>query len=223
MTASRTASNATTPIDTLPPEILQEMWGHMSFYDLIRCQRVCKKWTTYLPGNNPTLRGSLFSPTSRRFASEQQNTYDDLRIWIEISQHMDITDKALPRLSHNIEIYNPEAYQHDTDGSGGHHPIVCDIDGFCDSIHPCLKPGPPYTMFRFNGIEDVQLLAKKPKPEEASWAQMLAFVPKVREVQLNVERRVNAGDHAFPEPLPSYEVVLRNENGVTVLDVVKAV
>ena len=45
----------------------------------------------------------------------------------------------------------------------------------------------------------------------------------MREVQLNVERRVNAGDHAFPEPLPSYEVVLRNENGVTVLDVVKAV
>jgi hypothetical protein len=51
----------------------------------------------------------------------------------------------------------------------------------------------------------------------------MAFVPKEREVQWYVEWCVNAGDHKFPECLTSHEAVLRNDNGVTVLDVVKAV
>ena len=36
-------SDTTTPIDSLPPEMLQMIWRHLSFFDLIRCQQVRKQ------------------------------------------------------------------------------------------------------------------------------------------------------------------------------------
>jgi hypothetical protein len=82
------ASNAPTHIDDLPPEILQSIWRHLSFFDLLRCQQVCQKWVAYLPGNDSTLRQTLFSPLTRQY--DRQPLYFD--VLLEVHQHLEIQE-----------------------------------------------------------------------------------------------------------------------------------
>lgn len=41
-------------------ELLQMIFHNLPLFDLTRCQRVCKTWNAYLPGNDPTLREAFF-------------------------------------------------------------------------------------------------------------------------------------------------------------------
>ncbi|EUC41916.1 hypothetical protein COCMIDRAFT_29367 [Bipolaris oryzae ATCC 44560] len=49
----------------MPPEVLQMVFHELDFFDLLRCQQVCKTWRAYLPGNDPKLRDKLFVNRNR--------------------------------------------------------------------------------------------------------------------------------------------------------------
>ncbi|KAJ6278014.1 hypothetical protein J3E71DRAFT_346226 [Bipolaris maydis] len=49
----------------MPPEVLQMVFHELDFFDLLRCQRVCKTWRACLPGNDPKLRDKLFVNRTR--------------------------------------------------------------------------------------------------------------------------------------------------------------
>jgi hypothetical protein len=49
----------------LPAEVLQHIFIHLDFWDLLRCQRVCNVWRQLVPGDSPLLAEMLYLKPSR--------------------------------------------------------------------------------------------------------------------------------------------------------------
>ncbi|KAI4945941.1 hypothetical protein J4E91_007382 [Alternaria rosae] len=49
----------------LPAEVLQHVFIHLDFWDLLRCQRVCNVWRQLIPGDSPLLAEMLYLKPSR--------------------------------------------------------------------------------------------------------------------------------------------------------------
>lgn len=52
-------------INHLPAEVLQNIFVYLEFWDLVRCQRVCKTWQAMVPGDSPLLAETLYLKPSR--------------------------------------------------------------------------------------------------------------------------------------------------------------
>ncbi|KAI4686455.1 uncharacterized protein J4E84_005734 [Alternaria hordeiaustralica] len=52
-------------ITDLPVEVLQHVFIHLDFWDLLRCQRVCNVWRQLIPGDSPLLAEMLYLKPSR--------------------------------------------------------------------------------------------------------------------------------------------------------------
>ena len=84
----------TSTIHSLPPELLQKVWSFLPLFDLLRCQRVCKGWNTYLPRDDQVLHRAMFSPTTVA-TSPDMASWD---VYIDFRQHHKVQMGALPRL-----------------------------------------------------------------------------------------------------------------------------
>lgn len=216
-----TASDATTPIDTLPPEILQEVWGHLSFYDLMRCQRVCKKWNAYLPGDDPTLRKALFSPLTR------QNNPTPLyyEVVLEVDQRLEVQELTLalpPRTTFELGVCNLN--QRWLRDSGFQlHPVIGKLSKYSDLIHPSLSPRNRHQIFEFYRLEDIRVSEQNVKSTGESWERMLSFTPKVRTLDIDLQWIIDLhpddGEYSGSDRRHRVD----NPDGVTVLEVVNLV
>lgn len=211
------SSNALIPIDSLPPEVLQSLWRHLSLFDLLKCQRVYKKWLAYLPGDSSTLHQALFSPLAR-----QSDTDTPCQpIWIEVTQHLEVSLTKLPRTRFNIDICNPEHRW--THGVFRFHPIIGDLFSFSDLIHPSFKPEAEHESFEFYTLDDLKVLARKVKSKRESWEHMLACIPKVQTMDIELTWQINWCSEAYDHTGSQFEYRVENSAGVTVPDVVKVV
>jgi len=64
-TPSHSASHHKKGINNLPTEVLQHVFNHLEFWELVRCQRVCKTWHDLVPGDSPLLSETLYLKPSR--------------------------------------------------------------------------------------------------------------------------------------------------------------
>ena len=91
---------ATSPIHGLPPELLQKVWSFLPVFDLLRCQRVCKGWNTFLPGDDQALHRAMFSPATLA-TSPGTSSWD---VCIDFRQHHRVQLRALPRLVFSLDV-----------------------------------------------------------------------------------------------------------------------
>ena len=172
-------------ISTLPPELLQSVFRHLPFYDLLRCQRVCYQWRAYLPGNDPTLQRRTFSkaPIAR--------TLPDI--------HVFINRESWPQYSSVFRINI--IFRHWTPDIA-FHPLV---QSFAEDI---LRQylgfaGTPVErrsiegIQRYCGWDDCRFAKAKPKPTDTdvtpSWVSMLFCAPAIPQVRFWIHRPAKVG------------------------------
>lgn len=184
---------ATSPIHSLPPELLQKVWGFLPFFDLLRCQRVCKGWNTFLPGDDQALHQAMFSPAT--VATSPHATWE---VYIDFRQHHRVQQGALPRLVFSLDVTTSALGrgEHMRITPTGkwvlvetHHPILKDTHAFIDLIHPEF-PG-AFESFEFTDVQDLKLLEKDAESNNASWQKMLARVPAVKKMKMVVLWRMS--------------------------------
>jgi hypothetical protein len=52
-------------INDLPVEVLQQVFVYLDFWELVRCQSVCRVWLSLIPGDSPLLAELLYLKPSR--------------------------------------------------------------------------------------------------------------------------------------------------------------
>ena len=131
---------ATSPIHSLPPELLQKVWSFLPFFDLLRCQRVCKGWNKFLPGDDQVLHRATFSP-----GTVATSPYAEWDVYIDFRQQHEAQNGALPRLIFSLDVTTSARGRADRWRKlpGGklikdetHHPILKDTHAFVKLIHP---------------------------------------------------------------------------------------
>lgn len=202
------------------------MWGFLPFFDLLRCQRVCKGWNAFLPGDDQALHRAMFSPAT--VATSPGARWD---VYIDFKQHHMIQNGALPRLVFSLDVTTSamgraERWRVTPEGKrimdATHHPILKDTHAFINLVHPEF-PG-AFQSFKFNDIQDLKLLEKEPESNNASWQKMLARIPAVMKLKTEVRWRMNIPYDRDEDWEGTEKIhILENENGVTVGDFVQLV
>ncbi|KAF1840773.1 uncharacterized protein K460DRAFT_410184 [Cucurbitaria berberidis CBS 394.84] len=203
----------------IPPEILQTIFRNLGFFDLLRCQRVCKAWAGYLPGDDPELHRKLFSKAE--FA-EQEEEDEEPRFSIKMKAPVDVLkiEGMLPKLAFGLEIKvrSPSGFDEDTI----FHPLVRNLAANMNLISPGFKLprgerynsdgelSTPYFAFRtFEELREKTCMPKGYKYKDGSWRNMLMCVPAIEQVQVHFEWPLN-GYHRM------YTIEKRLAKGVTV-------
>jgi hypothetical protein len=216
----------TSPTNSLPPELLQKVWGFLPFFDLLRCQGVCKGWNPYLPGDDQALHRVLFSPAT--VATTPGTASWD--VYIDFRQHHRVQNGALPRLVFSLDVTTSalghgETMRKTPTGKWvlveTHHPILKDTHAFASLIYPEF-PG-RYQSFEFNDVQDLKLLEKEPESNNASWQKMLARVLVVKKMKADVQWQMNIPYDRDNWRGTEKNHILENDNGVTVGDFVQLV
>ncbi len=187
--------NMRTQIASLPAEVLQSIWRHLSIIDLIHCQQVCTRWNAYLPGNDQTLHQTLLSPKAGCHKYPFKASWP---VFVDCRQHLERNGRSLPRLKFNLDIRTLK--EHYTSQCSAfkdkeYHPIIRNLHKFARLIHPGFSHGPGGSTFEFYRFEDLEELKTAPGRKDESWEQMLACFPAVSEVDIHLGWRTNIISH----------------------------
>lgn len=220
---------AISPIDALPPEILQTIWRNLSLFDLLRCQQVCKHWNSYLPGDDQALHRALFSPAIRQEAQDEAKWY----VFINFKQRPELKDESLPKLQFSLDIEGPcwyldDEYDNcsDDDNEGAvYHPVLSTPDCFAKLIHPRFCYGSSILKFVFHAFETLEQLTYEVERSNENWESMLARVPAVKKLKIQMAwlRNVSTVDPDVECDGHPKDYILENNAGVTVWDYVELI
>ncbi|CAO2650373.1 Nn.00g016650.m01.CDS01 [Neocucurbitaria sp. VM-36] len=174
----------------MPAEVLQTIFRKLSFYDLMRCKRVCKTWNAYLPGDDPVLHRKLFSKAD--FTDEE----DDSRIFIHLRAPVVFVSEEgkLPRLGFSIDVLFRSTENFD-EGTV-FHPMVKKLESFMHLVNPYFvlpkqnllprqRPVPVFTFSTFEQLKEMTKLPKGYNYKDGSWKKMLLCVPAVKQVKVD--------------------------------------
>jgi hypothetical protein len=194
---NKDASNQNS-ISTLPPEILQSVFRHLPFFDLLRCQQVCRQWRAYLPGNDPALQRETFCKA--RIAT----TAEVLDIEVFVSRQ---SWSRAPGPFTFVLIFRPRSPGMEL------HPLVqYPIEGV---LRKYLRFS-GMQMDRGNTIKGVQRACEwqdcrytKAKSRltdvTASWESMLLCAPAIQQVKVTTRRPVSVGYKHYDRLLTAEE------------------
>lgn len=203
------------PVGTLPLELLQSVFHHLSLYDLIRCQGVCRAWRNYLPGDDPALHRKL------HLRAKAAGPSDDVRIEVFVTRDDHLTFPISFRLT--IIFWYPES-------SMKLHPIIVNWPaGFGFAIRPRFisSYNSPPSPSHFYAEARSYIWNKCRYMEEdsvstdvrPSWEQMLLCAPAVQQLKVTTRRPSNNGYHNPERTLSAEE----GSAGVTLGQVMHAV
>lgn len=212
-----------TPIDALPPELLQNVWRHLSFLDLIRSQQVCMEWRRYLPANDPALRRALFLETG----SPEEDKVDKIEVKFDLQQHLTLRKGHLPHLTFILIAWKDDSIH---SSNPVYHPIVDELHAYTNLVHPYFrfKDTPShYFFFEFTTLKGLRRLAEPVKSKSASWEQMQMSSLPFKYCEVSMPWYTDFREHAEEEDYEShhsdYVIRLENPTGVTVGQFVEAV
>ncbi|KAF1944494.1 hypothetical protein EJ02DRAFT_371345, partial [Clathrospora elynae] len=168
-TSTPTSSSARpgSRINALPIEVLQHIFAHLTFWDLLRSQRVCRQWRSFIPGHAPQLAEALYLKPSRglqiyscvpatfdlefdiRVASVEEGVQPEgTRFSVGVRRELSMTRRCLGLIRTSREIV--------------FHPVIMDVNVYLQRL----------------GEEEGLGRCK-----EASWRGMLVSMPPLRELR----------------------------------------
>jgi hypothetical protein len=205
-----------------PPEILQTIFRSLPIYDLLRCRRVCKTWHATLPGNDPSLCATLFTP-SRPALVAAPNATPRLTFTMNVKVFLMSSDCELPELGFNI-IFIDKVKRTNMPEGRDLHPLIWEFPTktgivnkhFLDWDRPC-----PSIAFKcFEHLEEI--LVRKNYLWAGNWKGQLVCVPPLEQVVLQMDWFQEKGHGEIGRKKRSMRT-RKMKRGVTVGEVVRTV
>ncbi|KAF2131608.1 hypothetical protein P153DRAFT_199632 [Dothidotthia symphoricarpi CBS 119687] len=175
----------------VPPEILQTIFRHLSFYDLIRCQRVCKDWRAHLPGNDPRLQEALYQRAKFAVSDKHPDTTPQIHLHLEIDMKLNRQPNELPRIAFDI---GTSSLRKTSFGKTVPHPVLSGWNEFMPLVNPNFKIQEKHRVcnqLRFFSFDELKQLTDTSKfaghyKQDGSWRNMFMCFPTVKELKLLV-------------------------------------
>jgi hypothetical protein len=175
------SSRTTTPGQYLPGEVLQMIFRRLSFFDLIRCMRVCKTWSAYLPGDDSILHEALFLKSRSPVLSHSLGLTVYFTIIATKSRYA-----AFPPPIYELRAHVQNCYYPGEDRLT-YHPIVKYLhqyfDFFNEHAESVKVQGQPYRTvrtLRFKLLEELEQESKNGQGKgSGQWNDMLICIPAI--------------------------------------------
>ncbi|EUC27350.1 hypothetical protein COCCADRAFT_41903 [Bipolaris zeicola 26-R-13] len=234
----------------IPPEVLQMVFHELDFFDLLRCQQVCKTWCACLPGNDPKLRDKLF--VNRTMTQNSQDDGEDK----EKSGHREVSHTLLLGFdlkarecgvgSRSYLITSPAVI------FPGYASLGSRINNASEAItvHPVVKKLHEYLHIIFGSLfEDdddkqqwhqkyytrndlmdaIEAAEQTAKEKNESWKDMLVCVPPLSGIRfgIRVEVHLRRSGGSFVKATERYvrhgEIYTENKGGITLGQVIDVI
>ncbi|KAF3038041.1 hypothetical protein E8E11_000344 [Didymella keratinophila] len=161
-------NTADAPIVTLPLELLQTVWRHLPFVDLLHCQQVCTLWKAYPPRTDPALCTALSSEIAD---PDEGEAMEYCGILFDLKQELTVRRGQLPELKFVLSADSDEHW-----GEFGRtkhacfHPLVGNLGKYMDVVHPRFerRKDEDVLSFSFLDFKGSKKLAEPVKCESAS-------------------------------------------------------
>lgn len=169
------------------------MFRRLRFRDLLRCQRVCKHWAFYLPGDDPKLKEKLFAATKRVVASKPARTMTIFLRPVWQAYTVPVLDN-LPRLLFNM-VFNKNMAYNTAPKSAKFHPMLPRFYHYLDLVNNDFsipsdwdehqrKDHTPW--LSFSDLDDLQSRVDEYNYQDGSWKDQLMCVPAVDRVAVHM-------------------------------------
>jgi hypothetical protein len=210
----------------VPPEILQAIFRFLPIYDLLRCRRVSKTWRSTLPGNDPSLRATLFKP-SRSAIRAAPNATPRLTFTVHIEVFLIQSERKLPQLGFTL-IFASGVKRTNMPAGRALHPLIWDFATSTDMLLNIefeeweRRSRTPSIAFRdFEHLQEI-VGTRRNYPRMGGWKDMLACVPPLEQVVVQMDWFTEKGQGEEERKKRSRRT-RKMERGVTVGEVVRTV
>lgn len=160
--------------------------------------------------------------------SARQTFSDDRPCWdvhLNVRQYLEQSHKRiLPRLKFSLDIETPQWFcTGSEEDTSAYHPILLAAAKYTTLFHPGFDTSPCHNRLDFYEVEDLAVLHNHQEETHQTWERMLAYVPAVKNMEVTLLWRTNISADGDCDDGEYNHVMVKNDEGITVWDVVEVV